>query len=160
MKKILSVILLVTFVSMMLAGTAMADDSESSCGSVFEGNWIVKNGGDIKSHLKHHIKIDQTNAGKYALKVKNEQGDIVFSSKNDFSASCSEGSNQENLSGNIKMGNCEHAMEMAYPVETDMISIKYTTVHGKGECTGHKDTLHGEDRRNHTTVAKGKRRKN
>jgi len=160
MKKILSVNLLVAFVSMMLAGIAMADDSKSSCGSVFEGNWIVKNGGDIKSHLKHHIKIDQTHAGKYAVKVKNEQGDIVFSSKNDFSASCSESSNQENLSGNIKMGNCDHAMVMAYPVETDMISIKYTTVHGKGDCTGHKDTLHGEDRRNHTTVAKGKRRKN
>jgi len=159
MKKIPSVLMLVTFACLILSGAALADDSEGNCGAVFEGNWNVKNADDIKSHLKHHLKIDKTSGGKYTVKIKNDGGDIVFKSENDFSLTCTEDPMKAILTGNVKMGNCVHALEMTYPYETDNISINITTVHDKGECAGHKDSLHGNDRLNHTRVAMGKKRK-
>lgn len=159
MKKIFSILLLVTFGSLIFSGTTLAGDSNDSCGALIEGNWNVKNADDIKKHLKHHLKIDKASSGKYAVKIKNEEGDILFKSKNDFSLSCSEDPVELKLTGDVQMGNCVHALEIGYPYEQENISIKITTVHGKGECTGHKDSLHGDDRLNHTTVAWGKRRK-
>lgn len=152
MRKTFAFSLLVAIGLMGMAATASAGDN---CGAGLEGNWNVKNANDIKQHLKHHLKIDKSGSSTYSVKIKNEEGDIVFKSAKDFSLSCSNGKGM--LSGEVQMGNCMHKLEIGYTGK-DEISIKIPTEHGKGDCTGHKDMLHGEDRKNHTTVATGKRR--
>ena len=158
MKKTLTTILFVTIASLGLTATAAAADSKDECGAALEGNWIVKHGGDIKKHLKHHLKIDKSSNSKYAVKIKNQEGDVLFKSAKDFIAACSNESGKVTLTGDVKMGNCMHALEIRYPHEADGVSIKINTVHDKGECAGHKDALHEGDRHKHSTTASGKRR--
>lgn len=161
MNKLFIVMLIAAFGALGVTNYTFASETKeavgdnSNCGAGLDDNWNVKNGGDIKSHLKHHLKIDKTADGKYSVKIKNEGGDIVFSSKNDFILSCN-GSRAE-LTGEVMFGNCKHRLEIGYAGE-DEISIRIPTVHAKGDCTGHKDTLHEKDRKNHNTVASGKRR--
>jgi hypothetical protein len=152
MNRLLGTVLLVWIGAFVVAGHVSAGDE---CGAGLDGNWNVKHAGDIKSHLKHHLKIEKTSAGKYSVKIKSEGGDIVFKSAEDFNLSCS--GDKATLSGDVKYGNCMHELEIGYAGE-DEISIKIPTVHDKGECTGHKDMLHEGDRKNHKTVATGKRR--
>ena len=56
-------------------------------------------------------------------------------------------------------GNCMHKLVITHP-DMDGISIRIPTIHDKGDCTGHKDALHDQDRRNHNKVAGAKLRKN
>lgn len=153
MRKIFAVALLVTSGSLGLAGAAVAGDG---CGAGLEGNWIVKQAGDTKSHLKHHLKIEPTGTRRYSVKIKNDDGDVAFKSANDFNLSCSGG--KARLSGDVKMGNCMHTLEITYP-DMDGLSIKIPTMHGKGDCAGHKDALHEADRHAHKKVASANKRK-
>jgi hypothetical protein len=152
MRKTFVFALLVTIGSMGAFVTASADDD---CGAGLEGNWNIKHADDIKKHLKDHLKIEKSGKGKYAVKIKNESGDILFESTKDFSLTCN-GSKGE-LSGEVKMGHCVHKLEIGY-MGKDEISIKIPTVHEKGDCSGHKDALHEEDRKHHIKVATGVRR--
>lgn len=153
MKKLLLVISLFAFGALIFSGIASADDE--NCGAMIEGKWNIKNAGDIKSHVKHQVKIDKQSEGFYSVKIRNQDGDVVYKSDEDFSLSCS--GDKAELSGNIKIGHCVHAYMIGYPNEGDNVSVKITTVHDKGECTGHKDTMHEKDRKHHTTVASSKR---
>ena len=162
MKKLLIFVSAISLSSVLMIATATGADNKMAsvdCGTQLDGKWNVKKAGDIKSHLKHRIKIEKAEAGTYSVKIKNEEGDTVFKSKDGFSLACDSASGSATISGQIKMGNCMHSMEIGSPYmnETDQISIKFTNTHGKGECTGHKDTVHGEDRKNHTQVAYAKR---
>jgi hypothetical protein len=84
MKRLLSFVLLVSIGAFGFAGQASAGDE---CGAGLDDNWNVKQAGDIKSHLKHHLKIDKTGSGKYSVRIKNEEGDNLFKSAKDFSLS-------------------------------------------------------------------------
>ena len=68
MKKLISIILLVSLGALGFASISFAGDDK--CGTGLEGNWNVKHAGDTKGHLKHHLKIDKTGTGKYAVKIK------------------------------------------------------------------------------------------
>lgn len=157
MNKLSVIIFTGAIASLSILNTVQAEAGDGDCGVGLEGNWNVKHAADIKNHVKHHLKIDRTGQNNYSVKIKNDKGDVIFKSKSDFSLSCS--GEKARLSGQVKMGHCEHALEIGYSQSTDEMTIKISTVHDKGECTGHKDLLHGKDRRNHNTVASGKRRK-
>jgi len=162
MKKLLIVVNTISLFSVLMIATATgAEDKMASadCGNMVEGKWNIKKAADIKSHLKHRLKIEKTEAGKYSVKIKNEEGDTIFKSKEGFNLACDNASASATISGQIKMGNCMHSMEIGSPYmnDADQISIKLTSTHGKGECTGHKDSLHGNDRKNHMQVAYAKR---
>jgi len=141
--------------------------SETSwdCGGAIEGKWNVQKAGDIKKHLKHRLKIERTGKDKYSVKIKNDDGDTVFKSKNDFSMSCKDKPRSAKITGKVEMGNCMHDLEVGVPYKNpetrkedfDHIYIKFTSDHDKGECRGHKDSLHDKDPRKHSQVAYGKR---
>jgi hypothetical protein len=154
MKKLITLIFMASLWSVLIVGNVSAD-----CGELIEGKWNVKKADDIKKHVLHRLKIEKTGNGKYSVKIKNDKGDTKFKSAGDFSLSCSNDSTSATLSGNVKMGNCMHAMEVGAPYEgsSDNIYIKFTTGHEKGECAGHKDTMHEKDARKHIQVAYGKR---
>lgn len=147
---------------------AVSSDRDSfaqHCNQVFAGKWNVKKAADIKKHIKHRLKIEQTGNNNYSVKIKNDDGDTTAKSVKDFSLTCSSKSEGAKLSGDVKMGKCVHAMEIGLPYhdpktgkdDFDKIYIKINTIHSKGECRGHKDTLHDGDRLNHKQVAYGKR---
>lgn len=154
MKKLSFLVLVVVVWSVLIVGNASAD-----CGGLIEGNWNIKKAGDLKGHLHHRLKIVKTGSGTYAVKIKNGDGDVIYKSKNDFSLSC-DGAESAKLAGNVKMGNCMHALEVGYPsadAGSSNIYVKITSDHDKGECRGHKDSVHDKDPRKHTSVAYGKR---
>ena len=140
-------------------------DASWDCDGAIEGKWNVQKAGDIKKHLKHRLKIEKTGKDKYSVKIKNDDGDTAFKSKNDFRLSCKDKPRSAKLTGNIEMGNCMHAMEIGVPFknpdtkkdEFDKIYIEFTSDHDKGECKGHKDSLHDKDARQHSKVAYAKR---
>jgi len=145
--------------------TEAVSDVSWDCDGAVEGKWNVQKAGDIKKHLKHRLKIEKTGNDKYSVKIKNDDGDMAFKSKNDFSMSCENNPRSAKITGQIEMGNCMHAMEIGVPFNNpdtgkedfDKIYIKFISDHDKGECKGHKDSLHDVDPRKHSQVAYAKR---
>lgn len=140
-------------------------DASWDCDGAIEGKWNVQKAGDIKKHLKHRLKIEKTGKDKYSVKIKNDDGDTQFKSAKDFGLTCKDKPKSAKITGNIEMGNCMHTLEIGVPFknpdtrkeEFDKIYVKITSSHDKGECRGHKDSIHDKDTRTHNQVAYAKR---
>ena len=140
-------------------------DASWDCDGAIEGKWNVQKAGDIKKHLKKRLKIEKTGKDRYSVKIKNDDGDTVFKSAKDFSLTCKDKPKSAKITGKVEMGNCMHNLEIGVPFknpdtrkeEFDKIYVKITSDHEKGDCRGHKDSIHDKDTRTHSHVAHAKR---